>query len=577
MNIEQYIGVEQVKALSNQTPTILAATSFTSLATTFVMWLHFPPHLPLIWLTTSLTLVVIRWFIYKSNNRTPVDIDNYQKRLNAVTFASVLFSLNAGLAVFLFHDTTTPTFSILLVCLFTAYVSASAASIGLYFPAFLAGSIPVTILFVVRYIVEPDLLYKIMTAVTITYFFVLLGIARIINKSFKAAKTLEFDNERLLEQVTIQKNLAEKAIVEKNHFLAAASHDLRQPLHAMGLYIDALKPRLADSFDQNILKKITQSNGALNELLHSLLDISKLDADVVKNRPQHFYLNRITHQLSAEFKSEAAQRGLILQFNVDAEQVVYGDPVLLERVLRNLLSNALKYTETGFVKVTSQLQNDAVQIKVVDTGVGVKNQDIDRIFSEYIQLDNPERDRRKGLGLGLAIVKRLCSLQEIPYEFESEFGQGTTVTLAVKLGEGALCALETNGNAPTLRRLTILFVDDDEAIRDSMKMIIQSWQCLPIIASTMAEAIALVQTLDQDLDVIVSDLRLQNNETGTEVVDKIRQELNVDIPAIIVTGDTAIDRLQLASSENVTLMHKPIAALELRQQIVKLVDGSNKP
>ena len=199
-----------------------------------------------------------------------------------------------------------------------------------------------------------------------------------------------------------------------------------------------------------------------------------------------------------------------------------------------------------------------------------------KIFSEYTQLNNPERDRNKGLGLGLAIVTRLCKLQDIPYDFQSAIGAGTAVKLTVKMGDAALTPINSHRPQQSMRKLTILFVDDEQAIRDGMKMIISSRQCRAVIAADKEQALEKIGALDHDLDVIISDLRLRDNVTGTELVADIREELNRDVPAVIVTGDTAVDRLELVKSENVALLHKPVSPEELREEVQRLIATSDQ-
>jgi len=565
--LDQYIAVEQSRALSRQMPALLISTLVVGLITTGALWNHFSHMTLLLWFLSVVLLVSGRWWTTRKFSPESTNSSNHKMRLRVFTFWFLVNGLNWGIVAFLFHDPNTPIYSVYLICVLVGYVSVGASSTSLFLPAFFGFSVPASSLFFIRFITEDGTLYPLLAFSTPFYLVVMIAFARIANRNFKATKTLEFDNAKLLIEVTEQKAIAETAVIEKNQFLAATSHDLRQPLHAMGLYVDALRPRLSDSLDQEILEKIALSSGALNELLHGLLDISRLDASVVENRPQHVYLNRITRQLSSEFDSQATQRGLDLQFDINNEHVVLADPILLERVLRNLLSNAVKYTETGFVKC-----DETIEIKVSDSGIGIPEEQTNAIFSEFTQLGNPERDRNKGLGLGLAIVKRLCELQKISYQLESKLGKGTSVTLSVPQGDGALRVLEKTCNTQPEKQLNILFIDDEEAIREGMKMLISSWQCVPLIASGRESAMRAIQSLDEDLDIIVSDLRLREDHTGIELIKLIREELNQEVPAIIVTGDTAVDRLELSKHSNIVMLHKPIKPAELRRQIVQLLD-----
>jgi len=257
---------------------------------------------------------------------------------------------------------------------------------------------------------------------------------------------------------------------------------------------------------------------------------------------------------------------------VEENHYVFADPVLLERVIRNLLSNAFKYTHKGQVSVLSRVDQKIVQITISDTGIGVPPDQIESIFTEFTQLHNPERDRNKGLGLGLSIVKRLCELQNIEYHFSSTLGEGTSITLSVPLGEQSLEPISTYSNSSEMKNLAILFVDDEQAIRDSMKLIIESWHCTALLASDLHDAMSQLLEYNDQIDLIITDLRLPNNENGVTVIDAVREELNSNVPAIIVTGDTAVDRIELTEQTSIVTLYKPIESEVLRAQVIKLID-----
>ena len=575
IELRDYIAIEQSKALSKQMPALLISTSVVGFITVGALWSHFSKVTLLSWLMSVCILVICRWWTTRKFTQESATVENSKYRLKVFTFWFVMNGFNWGSVAFLFHDPEAPIYSIYLICVLTGYISVGASSTSLFLPAFFGFAVPASTLFFLRFITESGQLYTMLAVSTPFYLFVMTAFARVSLSNFKTTKKLEFDNERLLNEVTLQRNLADKAVVEKNQFLAATSHDLRQPLHALGLYTDALRPRLSNDLNKEILEKIAQSGGALNDLLHGLLDISRLDASVVENRPQHFFLSQISTQLCDEFDSQARQKGLILESDISGDLVVNADPVLLERVLRNLLSNAVKYTEDGFVKLSGEQIDKHIVITVADSGMGVADEDIESIFSEFTQLGNPERDRSKGLGLGLSIVKRLRKLQSIPFKFESVQGEGSVVSLNVPIGDKALRVLNRPRQESLTEQLTILFVDDESDIRDGMKMLISSWQCTPLIASGKQQAMQAIQALDDDLDIIISDLRLRDDDTGVELIAQIREELNQDVPAIIVTGDTAVNRLELTKQSNVVLMHKPLHPSDLRDQIEQLLGVSD--
>lgn len=403
----------------------------------------------------------------------------------------------------------------------------------------------------------------------------MLAFGRVANGNYIRSKRVEFENQALLSRVTEEKQVATQAVLHKNQFLAATSHDLRQPLHGLGLYIDVLVPRMKDPVDKDIVEKLKNSSNALNELLHGLLEIARLDASAIKNNPIHCKLSNILDRFIKEVEAELEGLPITLECDVSEKIFVLVDPNLCERILRNLLSNAVKYTQQGFIRVSAIEKQNNVELRVSDSGIGVEKEKLDDIFVEFTQLHNPERDRTKGLGLGLSIVRRLCDLQGLPFNFESELGTGSTFTLQLTKGEVAMSPLQVRTIQSTIRNLTILCIDDEQAIRDAMKLMIESWQCIPLIAADRAQAFQQVHQHDDHIDIILSDLRLRNNDNGVELITAIREELNLDTPAIVVTGDTAQERLSMVNLPNLVLMHKPIAAAELRHQIEQLILGSD--
>ena len=582
MNFEQHLGIEQAKAISENMHVLVISSALINALLVFVLWPYFGGTALLAWFAVSLAVVVCRWWSTSSLTGETTDTQNYSTRLRTHALWSTLNGAVWGSAALFFQDINAPIFSLYLVCALTGYVSVTVISNTLYLPQFFGFILAAATPFVLSYLFLEGRMYSVLGAYALTYTAVMGAFGRIANRSYVNAKRIEYENIHLLKQVTEEKESANRAINQKNQFLAAASHDLRQPLHALGLYADTLLARTSDPKDREVIEKLSESRQALNELLNGLLDISRLDASVVKNRPRHFALATLVERLSDEFISDFDNSGVELLLKVEPHQYVYADPVLLERVIRNLLSNAFKYTEKGSVSILGAVKGNGekkeeyVEVSISDTGIGVPSDQLELIFTEFTQLHNSERDRNKGLGLGLSIVKRLCELQNIDYHFSSTLGVGTSVTLVVPAGEESLEPIVGPSNSTDTGHLAILFVDDEQAIRDSMKLIIESWQCKPILASDQSDAMAKLLQHNDDIDLIVTDLRLPNNENGVEVIEAVREELNKDIPAIIVTGDTGVDRVQLTDRADIITLHKPIESSVLRAQVIKLVNESKQ-
>ncbi|MBX2825298.1 MAG: hybrid sensor histidine kinase/response regulator [Gammaproteobacteria bacterium] len=352
----------------------------------------------------------------------------------------------------------------------------------------------------------------------------------------------------------------------KDSFLAAASHDLRQPLHALGLFVSALENKVKAPDGPAILEKIKQSTEALNSLFNSLLDISRLDAGVVESTPQHFYIGELLRSLTEEFREVAAQRNLAITID-HSDDVAYTDYVLLGRILRNLIGNAVVHTREGEITVSCKRRGSHLRMRVADTGPGIPTDEHDSVFSEYYQLNNPERDRSKGLGLGLSIVRRLSDLLGLKVSLQSVVGEGTVFELQVPAGAPDQVVTRS---APSIAQTgvdfqgaLVLVIDDEQDVRDGMELMLQQVNCTVLTAES--EQVAQQMVVERDLvpTLIIADYRLREGKTGDQAIALIRDELNIDIPALIITGDTSPERVREAANSGTRLLHKPVIAMDL--------------
>ena len=365
--------------------------------------------------------------------------------------------------------------------------------------------------------------------------------------------------------------MAEHAVTAKNKFIAAASHDLRQPLHALGLYIDVLESKVDGELEQSLIEKIKNSSKSLSVLFNSLLDLSRLDAGVVEVNETDFVLGSMLNSLFEEMQGFAAEKDIEL-IVMPCATVVTGDAVLIERVIRNLLHNAISYTETGKVTVLCRPQKDVIGIDIIDTGPGIPEYERSAIFSEYYQVEDKTQRPIMGLGLGLAIVRRLVNLMGINFKLQSTVGVGSTFSLELPIGDLRNLIEEVQLNvAPTLAGIHVLVIDDEEDILDGMHHLLVSLKCDAVVATTVEQAIAKLVELNLVPDMIVADYRLLYGQTGDQAIKLIREEFNTDIPAIIVTGDTSADRLKEATHSGFKLLHKPVNSHEMLMAMSELL------
>ncbi|MBC7906467.1 MAG: response regulator [Rhodospirillaceae bacterium] len=364
---------------------------------------------------------------------------------------------------------------------------------------------------------------------------------------------------------------AQSAVAAKSRFLAAASHDLRQPFQAMRFFHSVLASHVTDDTAQRASDMLERALTSGEQLLNALLDISTLDAGTVQVRRQTFDLSELMDSLAAEFRPEAQAKGL--SFRVCGPCImVESDPLLVERIIRNILANAVRYTRQGGVLLGIRRRNGTARLEVWDTGFGIPEDQLVEVFEEFHQLDNPERDRSRGLGLGLAIVQRLARLLATPIEVHSRLGRGSVFSLILPLADlpGEDCS-DAAGEAPMdVQARTVLVVEDDAMVLMGLQMILETWGLIVLPAEDMAQVL---QRLDQAKpDLILSDLRLRAGLTGFEVVERVRTLMGGDIPAIILTGETGKAELAEGQRRNLTFLHKPIQAEPLKAAIARATE-----
>lgn len=372
---------------------------------------------------------------------------------------------------------------------------------------------------------------------------------------------------------------AEKARTAKGKFLAAASHDLRQPFQAMHLFHHLLSGRLTDPVSIDLAGKLEQSIIGGETLLRALLDVSALEAGLVVPQPQSFPIDETLGQMLEEFGTEAEAKGL--RFNVrPADVAVISDPALLERLLRPILSNALRYTEKGGVLLAARRRGDRLRVEVWDTGIGIDPANHAAIFEDFHQLGNPGRDRRQGLGLGLAIVRRLAETLGHPVTLRSRPGRGSVFAVEVPLAapsgsDDESDADEDESGGKTTETGTVLVIEDDAMQLEGIGLLLRGWGYDVIPARGIHEAVAGMDGVGPP-DLVLSDLRLSGPETGIDAIQAIRVRCGRRVPGVIVTGDTDPDRLRSVDRSGLRLVHKPCDPVLLKSLLARTLTAGRE-
>ncbi|MBT9568529.1 MAG: response regulator [Thiobacillus sp.] len=397
-----------------------------------------------------------------------------------------------------------------------------------------------------------------------------------INNMAEALQMHRFELEKRVREATAdlaaKKDMAERANFAKSRFFAAASHDLRQPLHALSLFVAALKTRNTSSETQSLIENIEASTSAMESLFNALLDISRLDAGTIEAHPVHFSLRKLLGELDKQFSALAAEKHLRLRFR-PCDVTLYSDPLLVERILANLIANAIRYTDDGGILVACRRRGRMIRLSVFDTGRGIPPDQLDSVFQEFVQLHNPARDRSKGLGLGLAIVSRLGRLLGHRINVHSRPQHGSEFSMEVPCGDASQIQspIPVSAPGPIPDDALVVLVDDESAILRGMAELFDNWHIDLITAHSAEEALQWLDTIGRVPDVIVSDYRLPDDIDGIEVITRIREKYARDIPAILVTGDTAPDTILRISRAGFPLLHKPLRPAKLRALLTYLI------
>lgn len=377
-----------------------------------------------------------------------------------------------------------------------------------------------------------------------------------------------------------EKEAAERASQDKSHFLAVASHDLRQPLHALGLYIAELQHKVSGAEQQHLVGRVEQSVEALSTLLNALLDISKLDAGTIVPQLQTCAVSVMLDRVAADYQMLAGIKNIRLIVRPCAEYIT-SDPQLLERILMNLVGNAIRYTyPNGCVMIACRRRGNLLRIEVRDNGVGISKTDQNNIFREFFQVSQQRTDNNKGLGLGLAIVDRLVKLLGYRIELRSAPGKGSVFALEIPLarrpGKSSSAAQTLSGPGQGLEESLLigkrlLVVDDDPMVLSSTASILASWGCIVSTAASLAQVGQFLRD-GETWDFIISDYQLGNNESGIDIVAMVRQHHGRQIPCVLISGDTSPAIVKLASVSGHHLLHKPVRPAKLRSLIIYLLE-----
>jgi signal transduction histidine kinase len=542
----------------------------------FVAKQHINPLWPLMWLALVSLVVVLRSWVL---TLLPTDDEGLQEgRMRIVLLFALLASgLHAMSLVFFpyLSDVERIVPTLVLISLATGAVFAN------------VGYMPIAAVFPVMTLVPLSAMWAInpgtasvgwlepaLALLVLLYGAVLFVMARQLFRVFSQSFAIRQQQADLNARLRTALGEAESASRAKTRFLASASHDLRQPIHTLSLFSAALSMRPMDERTREIAGHLEIALKHLANQLDALLDVSKLDAGVIEQDLGRVPLRPLIERLVAEYRPICADKGLALVLRCEDDTAVCTDAMLLERILRNLLGNAIKYTDTGEVRIELAEAPPGALIVIEDTGRGIPGDEQVNVFEEFYQLDNPERDRVKGLGLGLAIVRRLTELLEIDIRLESKPGKGTRFELSVpNLGaEPAVDAIDPDVGSELEAvdgGARVLVVEDEAEVRAGMKALLEVMGFSVQLADSTEQALALARI--RPPQILLADLRLRGDDSGFRAIRALRRLLP-GLPALIISGDTAPSRLREAQDAGLELLHKPVAADVLQRAILRALE-----
>lgn len=583
--LDDQASAERVENIFSYLPTTQAASAAGAAVVAVLYWDHVPAVGLLSWLGLLFALGLARSYLHRAFLRErPTTQERLLKYYQGWRYSTLTAGVLWGGAAWFFYSYGGATEKIGLILTIYSFCMAAMQILSPQHHTFYEFCVLALVPLVVKVAWPATFEDLFLAGVLIFIFGITVSLSRLYRRNFEGLLQIKVRADQLLVQLRAEKAAADEARQEaevanraKTQFFAAASHDLRQPLHAMGLFAEALRQR---SHDEEVTRLVTSINGsvdALEGLFSELLDITKIDTGGVDVTPEHFNIGDIFRKLRLHFEPTAFEKGLALRFRGEHHNV-YADPVLVERILRNLVSNANRYTNDGSILVSCRRRNGRMVLQVWDTGVGIREREQTRIFEEFYQVPHSEvlsPQQRKGLGLGLAIVKRLADLIGAPLTLRSEVGRGTVFSITLPIGKAprSISTSSVSGKAPlglTLDHKFIVVVEDEPAVRGGLEVLLKGWGATVATFETVEASRAWAQTAPADAkapDLLVVDYRLEHGNTGLDAIQALRGRFGPQVPAIMVTGSTMSGLEADAQAHDFHLLVKPVVPNKLRAMI----------
>ncbi len=564
---------------------MLASVS-TGMLFVWAMYSHQQSELLFAWFGIKVVIIIYHAVLVRARRVLPVSPAQVVKVERGILIAAVLLGAMWGATGALFFLPDQVLVMMFLGIALLGVCGGLVAPMSVYWGGYLPYAILVLLPFIVKCLLTGGELFITIGIMFIVYGLVNIFYARASQSGRRRTVEIGFANVELVKQLREEKERVEAADRSKTKFLAAASHDLRQPIHALGMFTEVLI-NLAGRTDvkpealQEVANKLQLSLKSLGGLLDALLDISKLDAGVVQVQLQTVPLQNILDSLEREFSLLAKQKNLRL-IVVPSDAHVTSDPVLLKQIINNFVSNAMRYTPRGGIIIgVKRVGENEVEVRVWDTGIGIESSHQEAVFTEFFQVANEARDRTQGLGLGLSIVRRTAALLGHKTTMRSTIGRGSSFGVQLPIEASTTPAARALTNEPNWHSVAeypdavvpaatflVVLVDDDKEVLEAMGIMLNSWGYLTLSASSAAAAVAKINNLSAadkaSVGFVLSDYRLADGLNGADAIYAITKALSRTVAAAIVTGDTSPERIRDLASSGYEALHKPLDPASIR-------------
>lgn len=561
---EDRILSKQVSILYGQSTIIFVGTTVAALTTLVAMRSFVAPGVLFAWTAIVLVLTTVRALLARVYHRSERATERSKQWAYLFVAGALLSGILWGALGVILFDPAELIPIVFSVAILAGMTSGSVAALSTYYPAYVAYAVPAILPFTFVNFRHGGAVYLAFSGLSLLLLVVNLGYGRLIQRTVVDSIRLRFENLDLVESLTREKEHAEAADRAKSAFLAAASHDLRQPAHALGLFIGALEritrrdPSSPLDPVREVVQEMRPTLGALQALLSGLLDISHLDAGTVVVHRRRGALQECLDQIAQELGDAARRKGLrltVARTSVSVET----DPVLLRRIVANLVANAIKYTPQGRVLVGTRRRGDSVELQVWDTGIGIAPDQQSRIFDEFVQIESSSSGGEYGLGLGLAIVKRTGVLLGHPLRVVSTPGKGSLFAITIPRADAPSPHLATAKlpiREPRMKGGTVVVVDDEEMVRNGLTLLLREHGYEVVAKATAREVFDALP--DGEVAHLIVDYRLARGTTGADAIETITRAWGHAVPTTIITGDTSPERIREATAAGHRLLHKPL-------------------